>query len=250
MAKQMNLKKLLGNQSHWVINKELAKAIGLNETLILQHLIDWSEYHKRKTIFQTYEQIQSDLGLSEHAVKKVGIPKLKDLGFISVERKGVGYKMHYTINEDVIIEFLTHPSREVNTTPLEGWGIKSPNSEVNSPSLKGENIMSSEVKTPCLKGENTLAISNNISINNIDEEDMTQESIAEEAGARLKNIIQKDIIDVLLDFDASIKDYNNAVLEFKEQGGIDGISAIMEWDDSVKLNYLKKIKNINTIRNQ
>lgn len=245
----MKLKKLLGNQSHWSINKELAREIGLNETLILQHLIDWCDYHNKNTIFQTYEQIQSDLGLSEHAVKRVGIPKLKELGFISTERKGVGYKTHYTLNEDVIVQFLTRPSREVNSTYLSGRVSSTPISEVNSPSLIGESTLSSEVKTTCLKGESTLPISNNISINHIDEEDITKKSTAEGAGAgNIKNIIEKSIIDVLLDFNANTKDYNNAVEEFKAQGGIDGISAIMQWDDSVRKNYYQKIKNVNTIR--
>jgi len=245
----MRLKKLLGNQSHWSINKELSREIGLNETLILQHLIDWCDYHKKNTIFQTYEQIQADLGLSEHSVKRVGIPKLKELGFISTERKGVGYKTHYTLHENVIVDFLTRPSREVNSTPLESSGSISPTSKVNSPSLIGESNMSSEVNTTGLIGESTLAISNNISINNVDEEDMTKESTDEGVGAGFnKNIIEKTIIDILLDSEVNIKDYNNAVEEFKELGGINTISEIMEWDDSVKENYYKQIKNVNSIR--
>ena len=158
----MKLKKLLGNQSHWTINKEMAREIGLNNTVILQHLIDWSTYHNKQTIFQTYEQIQTDLGLSEHAVKRIGIPELRKRGFISTERKGIGYKIHYTVNEDAIIQFLSQPSREVNTTPLSSSDAMSPISKVNTPSLIGES---------------TLRISNNIPINNVDEEYIAKQYI-------------------------------------------------------------------------
>ena len=173
----MKLKKLLGNQSHWTINKEMAREIGLNNTVILQHLIDWSTYHKKQTIFQTYEQIQTDLGLSEHAVKRIGIPELRKRGFISTERKGVGYKIHYTVNESAILEFLSQPSREVNTTPLSSSDTMSPISKVNTPSLIGENNPSSEVNTTGPIGESTLRISNNVSNNNVDEEYIAKQYI-------------------------------------------------------------------------
>lgn len=173
----MKLKKLLGNQSHWTINKEMAREIGLNNTVILQHLIDWSTYHNKQTIFQTYEQIQTDLGLSEHAVKRIGIPELRKRGFISTERKGVGYKIHYTVNEDAIIQFLSQPSSKVNITHLSGSGDIPHNPKVNTPSLIGENNPSSEVNTTGPIGESTLRISNNVSNNNVDEEYIAKQYI-------------------------------------------------------------------------
>ena len=48
----MNLKKIISNTSYWTVNKHLAKEIGLEATLILQHLIDWGDYHNKTTIFQ------------------------------------------------------------------------------------------------------------------------------------------------------------------------------------------------------
>lgn len=246
----MKLKKLLGNKSHWSINKELAKEIGLNETLILQHLIDWCDYHNKNTIFQTYEQIQSDLGLSEHAVKRVGIPKLKELGFISTERKGVGYKTHYTLHEDVIVEFLTHPSREVNSTHLNGGVSSTPISEVKSPSLIGESTLSSEVKTTHPIGESTLAISNNIAINNIDEEDITKESTAEGVVAGWnKDFVDNKILDILTNYNIHPEDkkYITALEYYKEAGLFNGVAKIMEWDDRVKENYWRVLGRIENI---
>jgi hypothetical protein len=162
----MKLKKLIGNKSHWVVNKHLAKEIGLETTLILQHLIDWSDYHNKKTIFQTYEQIENELGLSNHAVKRVGIPELKKRGFISVERKGVGFKNWYTINEDVIEEFLTRPTSEVNSSCLSEVSTDSPTSEAKFTPLKGENDLTRQ-------DENNLAINKNI----LNQEDIYKNSM-------------------------------------------------------------------------
>ena len=158
---KMNLKKLISNKSHWTINKHLAKEIGLESTLILQHLIDWSTYHNKETIFQTYEQIQSELGLSEYAVKKVCIPNLKKLGFISITRKGMGYKNHYTVHNDVIVDFLSNPTSQVEIDPSSEVRSKSPTSQV-------ENNLSSQV-------ENTSAISKNIVNNNLDSKNIDKD---------------------------------------------------------------------------
>ncbi len=239
----MQLKKLISNKSHWTVNKHLAREIGLETTLILQHLIDWSDYHKKETIFQTYEQIENELGLSNHAVKRVGIPELKKRGFISVERKGVGYKNYYRVNNKAIFDFLTQPTSELNMTPLEEDSVNSPTSEVESTSLKGEN-------DPTRQDENIGAINKNIlSQESIEQESIYKESTATGAVAgNLKNIVTKSIIDVLLDFDINVKDYNKAVEEFKELGEIDGIAAIMEWDDSVKERHHQAIKNVNKVR--
>ena len=243
------LKKLLGNQSHWNINKELAREVGLNETLVLQHLIDWSSYHKKETIFQTYEQMKDELGIAHNAVK-VAVSNLNKIGFISIERKGIGMKNHYTINENRIWDFLNTPSSEVKiTAPVRGVQNHIASELKITPPMV-ENYSAGELKITPPIGENDSANSNNISINNIDKEDMTKESIDKEHGAgNIKNIIEKTIIDVLLDFDANIKDYNNAVEEFKQQGGIDGISEIMGWDDVVKEKHWKQIKNVNVNRN-
>jgi predicted transcriptional regulator len=246
MAK--TLKKLLGNQSHWTINKELARQIGLNETLILQHLIDWSSYHKTDTIFQTYEQMKDELGIAHNAVK-VAVANLNKIGFISIERKGIGMKNHYTINETMIWDFLTTPSSEVKmTSPVRGVENHSAG-EVNITSPIVENDIAGELKIASPIVENHSANSNNILNNNVDEEYMTKECISNEAEAGFyKNIIEKTIVDVLTAFDADDKDYNNAINELKELGGIDKLSEIMEWDESVKENHLKQFKNVNLIR--
>ena len=62
-----------------------------------------------------------------------------------------------------------------------------------------------------------------------------------------KSIAEK-ILNVLIDYDSDIKLYNNAVEDFNELGGLDAISKIMNWDDSQKNNWYRRIQNVNEIK--
>jgi hypothetical protein len=59
----------------------------------------------------------------------------------------------------------------------------------------------------------------------------------------LKNIANK-VLDVLIDYESDIKKYNNAIDDFNELGGIDGISEILEWDESVKYKWNQRIHSV------
>lgn len=59
----------------------------------------------------------------------------------------------------------------------------------------------------------------------------------------MKNIASK-ILDILVDYESDIKKYNNAIDDFNELGGIDGVSEILEWDDSIKSKWNQRILNV------
>ena len=59
----------------------------------------------------------------------------------------------------------------------------------------------------------------------------------------LKNIANK-VLDVLIDYESDIKKYNNAIDDYNELGGIDGISEILEWDESVKYKWNQRIQSV------
>jgi len=86
MKEIMNLKQLIGNNAYWTINKELAKEIGLEATLILQHLIDLDENYFKGEFWQTGKSLQEATFLSKYLVAKA-INLLENKGYISVENK-------------------------------------------------------------------------------------------------------------------------------------------------------------------
>ena len=63
-----------------------------------------------------------------------------------------------------------------------------------------------------------------------------------------KENITDRIISILIDADSNDKDYNNAIEDYKDLGGIDEIAKIMGWDISAKRNWINKIQNVNAIK--
>jgi len=82
----MNLKQVLGTQSYWTINKTLAKELGLEATILLQHLIDLEENYFKGEFWQTSESLQESIFLSKYIISK-SIKVLEDKGYIEVENK-------------------------------------------------------------------------------------------------------------------------------------------------------------------
>jgi len=147
------LKKLLGKEAYWTINKDLSRKIGLEQTLVLQHIIDLTESaFKRDEIFQPIAEMKDELGLTEFSVKKA-IKELADRKFINVERKGIPFKNYYSVNERTIMEFLFAPTIEVDSTQYS--------ETTDSTNQRDENDIAIEVNTTQQQGENTIAITNN-----------------------------------------------------------------------------------------
>ena len=59
----------------------------------------------------------------------------------------------------------------------------------------------------------------------------------------LKNITYK-VLDILIDYDSDIKKYNNAIDDYNELGGIDGIAEILNWDEVVKNKWNQRIQSV------
>jgi len=226
----MTLKKVLSKDSFWTINKSIAKEIGLNATLLLQHLIDFTDYHKKEWIFQTYEQMIDELGISEYSIKNKCIPKLKEMNFISVKRGGIGNKNHYKVNEEEILRFLMHPTSEMKTTPPSEVSMKSPVSEMKTPSLVN-------TKSPDWQGENTTTIKKNILKRN-NKKETTNNGIT-------PKFIDEKILEILSenDIDTDNKKYTDA-LEYYKEIGFEEISEVMQWDDSQKNNWYRRLSGL------
>lgn len=111
------LSKTLGKNAYWTLNKQLVKSIGLEATLILQHIIDLQSVFKKDEIFQAQPDMAKELGITEYAIKN-RIVELSKLQLISVIKKGVPAKNYYSVNEDKIIEIIVKPLDEVKSTDL------------------------------------------------------------------------------------------------------------------------------------
>ena len=109
------MKHLLSSTAFLVVNKELAKQIGLNETVLLADLISKEQYFKEKEysnyemggwFFNTAKNIQDDTTLTSHQQRKA-VKNLKSLGIIETKLIGIPAKQHFKINENKLLSYLT-----------------------------------------------------------------------------------------------------------------------------------------------
>ena len=103
---------LLSTDGFIIYNKKLARIIGTNPAILLGYLC--SEYNfysnngqlDRGMFFCTREKIKYNTGLTE-TEQRTATKKLKELGIIETELKGMPSKTYYKINETNINVFLS-----------------------------------------------------------------------------------------------------------------------------------------------
>lgn len=115
--KRKLLSKTIGKNSYWSLNKQLVRIIGLEATLILQHIIDLQEVFQKNEIFQAQPAMANELGITEYAVKNK-IVELSKAGYINIVKKGVPCKNYYTTNDDKIINIIVNGLDHTNSTDL------------------------------------------------------------------------------------------------------------------------------------
>ena len=101
------MKHLLSSSAFIVLNKQLAKQVGLKEAILLADLISKEEYFISKGMtdgwfFNTEANIEEDTTLNSYHQRKC-LRTLKKEGLIEVKRKGIPAKQYFKINEQLLI---------------------------------------------------------------------------------------------------------------------------------------------------
>jgi len=114
------MKELLSSTAFLVVNKTLAKNIGLKETVLLADLISKEEYFINNGMtngwfFNTESNIQKDTTLTPYQQRKA-IKTLKEHNIIETKRMGVPAKQHFKINEEQVVKFLNNKLLSKSTT--------------------------------------------------------------------------------------------------------------------------------------
>ena len=105
------MKHILAQSAYLVVNKQIAKVVGLNATVLLADLISKEGYFTDRgelvegMFFNTYKNIQKDTTLTE-GKQKTAIQVLKDKGLITTKLMGMPAKTHFKIHENKILEIL------------------------------------------------------------------------------------------------------------------------------------------------
>ena len=105
------MKNLLSSSAYFIVNKRLARLVGLKEAVLLADLISKEQYFINNNMlidgwfFNTADNIERDTTLSRHK-QSVAIKTLEKKGFIKTALRGVPATLHFKIIDDKILNFL------------------------------------------------------------------------------------------------------------------------------------------------
>ena len=114
------MKHLLSSTAFIVLNKQLAKQVGLKEAVLLADLISKEEYFISKGMtdgwfFNTEANIEADTTLNPYHQRKC-IKRLKEFNIIETKRMGIPAKQYFKINEEQVMQILNNLSDKKSTT--------------------------------------------------------------------------------------------------------------------------------------
>jgi hypothetical protein len=147
------MKHLLSSSAFIVLNKELARQVGLKEAILLADLISKEEYFIANGMtdgwfFNTEANIEKDTTLTPYQQRKC-LKTLKTNLVLETKRKGIPAKQYFKINELQVIKLLNNLSATNLTSINKNKEIKIINKLFTIPTI-------SEVEIYCLERKNNI----------------------------------------------------------------------------------------------
>ena len=110
------MKHLLSSSAFLIVNKQLAKQVGLKGAVLLADLISKEEYFIANGMtdgwfFNTAKNIEEDTCLTSHQQRNA-IKSLKDLGIIETKVVGIPAKQHFKIIENKLLSYFNTSCEE------------------------------------------------------------------------------------------------------------------------------------------
>ncbi len=147
------MKHLLSSSAFIVLNKELARQVGLKEAILLADLISKEEYFIANGMtdgwfFNTEANIEKDTTLTPYQQRKC-LKTLKTSLVLETKRKGIPAKQYFKINEQQVIKLLNNLSATNLTSINKNKEIRIINKLFTIPTI-------SEVEIYCLERKNNI----------------------------------------------------------------------------------------------
>ena len=148
------MKNLLSSSAFLIVNKKLARTIGLKETILLADLISKEEYFietsqiNKGWFFNTENNIERDTTLTRYQQRKC-LKTLVKYKIIEVKRKGIPAKLYFKINEQQVVQFLNNLKSIKSTTINKNKEIIIKNKYFKKPTVD-------DVKLYCTERDNKI----------------------------------------------------------------------------------------------
>mgnify|MGYP003121127577 CR=1 FL=1 len=128
------MKHLLSSTAFIVLNKELARQVGLKEAVLLADLISKEEYFIANGItdgwfFNTAKNIEQDTCLTTHQQSRA-IKRLEDLGILETKVVGIPAKKHFKIIENKLLSYFNTSFKESDKQVFEKGKTINKNKEI------------------------------------------------------------------------------------------------------------------------
>lgn len=133
----MNLINLLANDNYIIVNKTLAKILGVEGALLLGELCSeycyWEKQGELKDgyFFSTIENVKENTTILEHKQRAL-LKTMKNIGLVDVILKGLPAKRYIKINEQVLSELLNNSIETIGTSSAKTKELEQPISSTNN----------------------------------------------------------------------------------------------------------------------
>lgn len=106
---------MLMDKSYWFVgSKPIAKVLGIESAIVLGELCSVSNYFGNKEFFFPVEKIVKNTCLTRYSVLQ-GLKKLKDIGILQINKKGIPAKNYYKICDEKLNQVLNEGLEIINS---------------------------------------------------------------------------------------------------------------------------------------
>lgn len=111
----MDVLDLIASDNYITLNKTLLKKLGIEATILFGALCSYQRYFNGEEFYKEQDKLMEDTCLTEYLLRNA-TKILKDLGLISVTKKGLPAKNYYKVNADKLLDMLSTSGTKFNTT--------------------------------------------------------------------------------------------------------------------------------------
>jgi len=253
-----SLIELLRSDGSIIINKTLAKNIGLNETIIYSELLSRYCYFNNRNeltadgyFFNTVKDLEDGTTLNDYSQRKA-IKKLEELGLIKCDKRDIPAKRYFKIIDDtqVIVKYLKNEG-SLRTSSLKFKELDIENFEPNNTNINNTNkTISKDIVTPpksildtkSKKGKKARDIGTMRSmINAFTQNEDIRNKLLEYFNIRVKKGLQPNQWQIILDDLRNFAGDSASIAVDKINGAIAGgyMQIIAAWEKDKKNNFSK-----------
>ena len=253
-----SLIELLRSDGSIIINKTLAKNIGLNETIIYSELLSRYCYFNNRGelttdgyFFNTVKDLEDGTTLNDYSQRKA-IKKLEELGLIKCDKRDIPAKRYFKIIDDtqVIVKYLKNEG-SLRTSSLKFKELDIENFEPNNTNINNTNKTISKdiatqpkpiIDTKSKKGKKARDIRTMRSmINAFTQNEDIRNKLLEYFNIRVKKGLQPNQWQIILDDLRNFAGDSASIAVDKINGAIAGgyMQIIAPWEKDKKNNFNK-----------